>query len=88
MAASPRWKIYTRFDEYIGSAKEISLAAAMMTVLGTGATIRNGHTKGSIVFTEGQLNSSGKPIYSGESYDVVAEAVREAIALKRTLATE
>lgn len=67
MAASPRFKVYTPDGEYIAACK-YSEDAAMLASLGygKGATIRDGHTKRSIVWTEG-VDGDGS-----ESYDLVA----------------
>ena len=64
MAASPRWKIYDSESQYQASAKDVGLAAMIVTFLGSGATIRDGHTLKSIVWTEGQEDQS-----AGENYD-------------------
>lgn len=42
MAASPRWKIFDSEGQYQASAKDIGLAAMIVTFLGDGATIRDG----------------------------------------------
>lgn len=64
MAASPRWKIYDSESQYQASAKDVGLAAMIVTFLGSGATIRDGHTLKSIVWAEGQEDQS-----AGENYD-------------------
>ena len=68
MAGSPDWKIYTREGEYIASAKYPEDAAAIVAMRGEGTTIRYGHNKRDIVWTEGQ----GADGEAGESYDAVA----------------
>jgi hypothetical protein len=64
MAASPRWKIYDSEGQYQASAKDVGLAAMIVMLLGDGATIRDGHTVKSIVWTEGREDQS-----AGENYD-------------------
>ena len=65
MATSPRWKCYTQDGEYRASCKYPEEAAAVVSLLGEGATIRDGHKLA--VWVEG---SDG---YAADSYDVVAE---------------
>ena len=72
MAASPQFKVYTSKDageEYIGCTKYASDAAVLISVLGEGATIRNGHQRRDIVWTEGWDG------LAGESYDTVEDAI-------------
>lgn len=69
MAASPKWKIYDSHGVYQGCVKEVEAGAALMGFYGDGSTIREGHSKGSVVWTEGVDGEAG------ESYDVVAEKV-------------
>jgi len=44
MAASPQYKIYQGSD-YLGSLKRPSDAAALLSVLGPGSSVRLGHAK-------------------------------------------
>tara|TARA_R100000030_G_scaffold99091_1_gene89765 strand:+ start:915 stop:1160 length:246 start_codon:yes stop_codon:yes gene_type:complete len=44
MAASPQYKIY-QGSEYLGSLKRPSDAAALLSVLGPGSSVRLGHAK-------------------------------------------
>lgn len=62
MAASPRWKIFDSDGEYQASVKDVALAAMIVTFLGNGAQIRDGHKH--IVWTEGQEDQP-----AGENYD-------------------
>lgn len=66
MAASPRWKVYDAGGEYQAACKRPEEAAAVVSFLGNGATIRDGHKR--IVWIEGPDNRAH------ESYDAVAEA--------------
>jgi hypothetical protein len=80
MAASPGFKIYNREGVYLASTKFTEEAAVLMAFLGDGATIRTGHAKADIVWTEGEDGEAG------ESYDAVGELVekrREARLVKR-----
>lgn len=69
MAASPKYKVYNPGGEYVASCKYVEAAAAVVALYGSGATIRVGHSKRSIVWQEGTDGDAG------ESYDVVAEIV-------------
>ena len=53
MAASPALKVYSAEGEYMGSAKEVIGAAVMVQVYGEGSTIRLGHSKSLIAWTQG-----------------------------------
>lgn len=64
MAASPRWKIFDSEGQYQASAKDVGLAAVIVSFLGDGATIRDGHSLKSTVWTEGKETQS-----AGENYD-------------------
>ena len=68
MASSPRWKVYDDFDNYQASLKEPEAAGALCAFYGKGSTIRLGHTKRDIAWTEGTTGNAF------ESYDEVAEA--------------
>lgn len=74
MAASPKYKIYTRDNKYVASVSRLELGGALMAFLGEGATIRYGHH--TAVWTEGSENQP-----AAESYDFVVET-----ALQRTRA--
>jgi hypothetical protein len=69
MAASPRFKVYTPSNNYVGCVKHPEDAAVLVNAYGPGATIRDGHRKRDIVWTEGVDGDAG------ESYDAVAELV-------------
>ena len=76
MATSPRFKIFDADGEYQASTKRAEEAAAVVVLLGTGATIRDGHSQKNTVWTEG---SEMQP--AGESYDFVAKTVYERCSL-------
>lgn len=65
MASSPKYKIYSAGNEYMGCVKHLEDAARLMS---DGCTIRYGHTKACILWTEGEESQS-----AGESFDHVAE---------------
>ena len=69
MAATPKYKIFTPDNEYVASCKYVEDAAALVAFRGHGSTIRTGHSKKSIVYTNGEDGEAG------ESYDVVADIV-------------
>lgn len=66
MAGSPRFKIYNASGEYLGCMKHPEDAAVIVSVLGDGAMIRDGHRKKDIAWEEGV---HGK---AGDSYGEVA----------------
>lgn len=53
MPRSPRFKVYTAGGAYEGCVKHLESAAALVSVLGDGATVRNGHAKNDTIWTEG-----------------------------------
>lgn len=65
MAASPRYKIYSKDGEYLASVKYLSDAGILLSVLGNGTTVRLGHTL--IIYTEGKDGNCG------ESYDAIVD---------------
>lgn len=69
MAASPQYKVFDRHGKYQAACHEIEAAACLVSFYGAGATIRTGHTKRHIVWTEG---GDGE---AGASYDVVADHI-------------
>lgn len=73
MAAAPALKIYTPQDEYIGCVKYTIYAALLMAGMPDGSTVRLGHRKRDIVYTEG---ASG---CAAESYDEAAEKIQVGI---------
>ncbi len=76
MASTPRFKIFDRDGEYQAATKRPEEAAAVVSLLGEGATIRNGHANNRTVWREG---SEAQP--AGESYDFVAKTVYERCSL-------
>ena len=59
MAATPRFKIYDSTGEYQAATKRPEEAAAVVALLGEGATIRTAHSKKSIVWNEGLERREG-----------------------------
>lgn len=53
MALTPRYKVYSADHDYLASTKSIECAAYIVANLGPGATIRNGHARADIIWTEG-----------------------------------
>lgn len=73
MAASPRWKVYNKFREYMAATKEIEAAACLVSFYGEGSYISLGH--GRPLWTE---VTDG---YAHESFDVVGETVMARLSL-------
>lgn len=71
MAQSPILKVFTAEGEYVGSAKEVLGASVMVQVYGEGSTIRLGHNKASIVWTQGADGDAT------ESYDTTGLKIEE-----------
>jgi hypothetical protein len=72
MAASPDWKVYLG-SEYRAAFKYAEDAAALLALLGTGATLRHGHR--TIVWREGEEEHP-----AAESYDAVCETAHRRVA--------
>lgn len=72
MAASPRYKIYNPSGEYVAACKYLEDSAAMVSFLGSGAQVKDGHSK--VIWTEGS-----EEILAGESYDVAASTMSERV---------
>lgn len=70
MAASPGLKIYDAENEYRASFHYAEDAASFIAFLGDGATIRNGHARKFILWSEGNEEQP-----AAESFDFVAETV-------------
>ena len=69
MAATPKFKVYDAAGAYQAACKEPEAAAAVVSLYGSGSTIRLGHAKRDTVWTEGVDGDAG------DSYDDVAERV-------------
>lgn len=82
MAASPFWKIFDAHGKYQASCHDLGAAAALMAFYGDGATVRTGHTKRHIVYTE------GKDGIASESYDVVAHWIEACGGIKDVESSE
>ena len=65
-------KIYTADGDYVASCVDGGCAAALMAMLGTGATIRNGHARKNTLWCEGAEAHS-----AAESYDYVTLRIAE-----------
>ncbi len=79
MAESPKYKLYSPAGAYVAAFKWAEDAAVLCSVYGDGATIRDGHLKRNVVFTQG-ANADGD---AGESYDSAAALIHERQAEKR-----
>lgn len=71
MARAPRFKVYTADGEYVAACKYPEDGAAILAAYGAGATIRDGHAKSDVVFTNGIDGDAGN------SYDEVQTIVAE-----------
>ena len=69
MAASPKWKVYAG-GEYRASCKYVEDAAVLVSVLGEGSEIREGHSRSKAWWMEGKESQPAE-----ESYDFVAMVV-------------
>jgi len=75
MGTTPRFKVYSPLNAYVAACKHVEDAAALVSIYGDGATIRDGATSSRrTVWTEGR-----ETISAGESYDTVASTVWERI---------
>ena len=77
MGSTPQFKVFTAANEYVASIKYLSDAAAFVSVLGEGATVRNGHAKKATIWTEGITGNAY------DSYDEAAEVMQLAIENQR-----
>jgi len=68
MSGTPNIKVFDSAGNYQAACKEIAAAAILVSFYEKGATIRFGHSKADIVWTEG---SEDQP--AAESYDHVGE---------------
>lgn len=68
--ATPRIKIFDAHGQYQASTHDYAAAGALMGLYGDGATVRLGHSKRDIVWTEGE---GGLSAY--ECYDLIADAI-------------
>ena len=66
MGATPPWKVYRANGDYLAATISPEYAAMLLSALGDdGATIRHGHTRKDIAWTEGEDG------YAANSYDRV-----------------
>jgi hypothetical protein len=75
MAAAPALKVYTPEGEYIGAVKEVMGAAVLVGAYGEGSTVRMGHSKKMILWTQGVDGDAG------ESYDTAGEIMAQRAGL-------
>jgi hypothetical protein len=66
------WKVFDPEGNYVGSAKHVELAAAMVNLLGENAKIKWGHSL--TVWREGFEGQ-----WAGSSYDLTAKIIDERI---------
>lgn len=67
MAGTPRYKVYDADGTYIAATKEVEHAAMLLAGLNSsGATIRDGHRRADVLWTDGVDG------VAGDSFDEVA----------------
>jgi hypothetical protein len=65
-------KVYAASGNFLASCVDAGSAAAVVSLAGDGATIRNGHAKKGAIWTEG---AETQP--AAESYDFVAQVIHD-----------
>ncbi len=78
MAHYPRFKLYDANNEYLGALKDPANAAVLLANLDPGSTIRDGHRRKDIIFTEGHDGTAAL------SYDDVAHICYKNIKRRET----
>lgn len=74
---TPRIKIFDADGNYQASTHDYAAAGALMGLYGDGATVRVGHSKKDIIWTEGRDGSAY------ECYELIADAIAAADAKAR-----
>lgn len=69
MAQTPQIKVYNPAGEYVAACVHAEEAGCLAAFLGDGATLRDGHAKRDIFWTEGPDSRAGN------SYDAVAQSL-------------
>jgi hypothetical protein len=72
MASTPQLKIFNSEGGYIGCVKHYEDAACLVASYGKGASVRFGHDRKNVLWTEGAEDFS-----AGESYDRAATVMRQ-----------
>lgn len=67
--ATPRIKVFDAQGRYQASTHDYAAAACLMGLYGEGATIRLGHSKKDVIWTEGRDGSVA------ENYDLLSEVI-------------
>jgi len=73
MAASPNLKVFDANGKYMAACHEMEAAASLAAFYGPGSTVRYGHSKRVVLWTEGQDGQAG------ESYDAAAQVMYQRI---------
>lgn len=81
MAGAPNLKVYTSDNEYVASFNYYEDAAMFAGFRGNGSTVRFGHQKSWVLWTEG-----AEEFPAGESLDRAAEIMRQRLREKYRLA--
>lgn len=66
---TPRIKVFDAQGQYQASAHDYAAAACLMGLYGEGATVRLGHSKKDVIWTEGKDGSAA------DNFDVLAEVI-------------
>lgn len=66
---APRIKVFDAYGKYQASTHDYAAAACLMALYGDGATVRLGHSKKDVIWTEGQDGNLA------EDYDQLAEVI-------------
>lgn len=69
--ATPRIKIFDADGQYQASTHDYAAAGALMGLYGGGATVRLGHSKRDIIWTEGADGNAY------ECYELIADAIQK-----------
>ena len=73
MAASPNLKVFDANGKYMAACHEMEAAASLAAFYGAGSTVRYGHSKRLILWTEGQDGEAS------ESLDAATEVMYKRI---------
>ena len=69
--SAPRIKVFDASGKYQASTHDYAAASALMGLYGEGATVRLGHAKKDVIWTEGQDG------LAADNYDVLAGVIAQ-----------
>lgn len=67
---TPRIKVFDASGQYQASTHDYAAAACLMGLYGDGATVRLGHSKGDVIWTEGADGSVA------DNFDLLGEVIQ------------